>query len=362
MTDEKQTLAALKKAGWNQTHAALELGISRSTLKDRVSRLRQRGHSVPSYRKLPEVTKINVTDALKGQLKQERTKAARLEAQLTVARSTAPLNRVVPSKRKTEREDRVVVVFPDVHGASADPGAVAAFLGDLKSIDPDIVVGLGDLVDAGGFLAQHHVMNFVAETSYSYEDDLKAAGVFLDSVQSAAPRAQLHAIEGNHCARPERWAVTQSLRQQGDAEFLRRLVAPQEILGFAKRGIKYYRRSEVYDGCSVQGAFRIGKITFAHGLLNGGNAPARVLERFGSNVVYGHTHQMASHVKRTPDGPIGAWNLGTLAKLQPYYAHSSPTLWSHGYGVFVLAKSGAFQAIPVTIVNGVSMLPEMKFR
>jgi hypothetical protein len=87
-----------------------------------------------------------------------------------------------------------------------------------------------------------------------------------------------------------------------------------------------------------------------------------VLNRFGFSVAYGHTHQMASKVRPWNGAAIGAWNLGTLAKLQPLYAHSSPTLWTHGYGVFVFSKTGNFQAIPVTIVNGVSLLPELKLR
>lgn len=353
----KATLAALKRCKWNQVHAAAELGIATPTMHSRVRALRARGHDIPVLR--PTAARA-VTGTPTSELKGEQDKVQRLERALEQARAAKPAKPVKPLRRKREREDRVLVAFPDVHGCSADPHAVAAFLGDLKQLDPDIVVGLGDLVDCGGFLAQHHVMGFVAETPYSYEEDLKAAGTFLDGVQAAAPRAEFHLLEGNHDVRPERWAVTQALRQQRDSEFLRRLVAPQEVLGFAARGLRYYRRNETYPGCTAQGCLRLGKITFAHGLLNGGSAPARVLERFGTNVVYGHTHQMASHVKRTPDGPVGAWNLGTLARLQPLYAHSSPTLWTHGFGVFFLARSGAFQAVPVTIADGQSLLPELR--
>jgi hypothetical protein len=354
------TLAKLKACGWNQTHAAAELGMSRSGLKDRVARLRKAGEAIPAFSGIK--TGSEDGSDLSSELKSERDKNTKLEVALAKARSTAPVKPVSPVKRKREREDRVIVVFPDVHGAHLDRYAVGAFLGDLSLIDPDMVVGLGDLVDCGGFLAQHHVWGFVADASYSYEDDLKQAGAFLDDVQNAAPSAEVHALEGNHDLRPEKWAVTQSLRQRGDAEFLRRLVAPQEILGFAKRGIRYYRRSETYGDCTVQGAFKIGHLTFMHGLLNGGNQPSRVLDRFGTSVCYGHTHQIASHIKRGPNGPIGAYNIGTLARLQPLYAHGSPTLWAHGYGVVVMARSGRFQFIQVNIVNGESLLPEMKLK
>jgi predicted phosphodiesterase len=357
MTPElKRTMAVLKRCQWNQVHAAAELDVNRSTLKDRVRKLRVAGHSVPVF------TRGRATESVVDELKAERAKVAKLDADLKAARAASPVSPPKPRRRAREREDRVVVVFPDVHGSSADPQAVAAFLGDVKALQPDMVVGLGDLVDCGGFLAQHHVLGFVAETAYTYEDDLKAAGAFLDAVRDAAPNAELRAIEGNHDARPERWAVTAALRQKVTAEWLRQRVAPDEVLCFKDRGIQYYRRAVTYDNAPVQGMFRIGKLGFAHGLLNGNSDPGSVLNRFGHSMVYGHTHQMASKVRPWNGSAIGAWNIGTLAKLQPLYAHSSPTLWTHGYGVFVFSKTGNFQAIPVTIVNGVSLLPELKLR
>jgi hypothetical protein len=256
---QRQTLAALKRAGWNQVHAATEMGISRHTLKERVARLRGAGHKVPVFTRAAATKATDTVAALRA----EQAKVALLEADLKRARAASPRAAPKPFRRPREREDKVVVVFPDVHGSSSDPAAVAAFLGDLKALQPDMVVGLGDLVDCGGFLAQHHVMGFVAETAYTYEDDLKAAGAFLDAVRAAAPNAEFRAIEGNHDARPERQAVTAALRNSRDAEFLRKRWAPDEILGFRDRGIQYYRRSVVYDDLPVQGATRIGKLSCA---------------------------------------------------------------------------------------------------
>lgn len=362
MSWRAKTLKVLRDCGWNRTHAATVLEVSRSTIKERVAKLKSEGKEIPTFSRAGANDNGKPIPDLAGALKQEQSKSRKLEEALEKARGTAPTKTVAPRKRKQEPEDRVIVVFPDHHGAHVDPAAEAAYLADLKVIDPDIVVGVGDLVDCGGFLAQHHVWGFVAEANYSYEDDLKASGRFLDESQKAAPHAEFHLIEGNHDQRPEKWAVTQSLRQHGDAEFLRKLVAPQEILGFERRGIRYYRRSETYGDCTVQAAFKIGHMTFMHGLLNGGNQPSRVLDRFGTSVCYGHTHQIASHVKRGPNGPIGAYNIGTLAKLQPLYAHGSPTLWAHGYGLVVMAKSGRYQFIQVNIVDGVSLLPGLKIR
>ena len=58
---------------------------------------------------------------------------------------------------------------------------------------------MGDHLDCDGFLAQHHVWGFVAETEYTFEDDV-AANVMLDSVQKICPKAKLTYLSGitNH--------------------------------------------------------------------------------------------------------------------------------------------------------------------
>lgn len=131
--------------------------------------------------------------------------------------------------------DVVRVLIPDTHGAKADRKAIAALLADLKTLDPTEIILLGDHVDCGGFLAQHHVMGYVAETTYSYEEDIAHANAFLDQLAAAAPRAKIQYIEGNHERRVETWAVTETLRHSADSEMLRRLVAPEFLLKLKER-------------------------------------------------------------------------------------------------------------------------------
>ena len=353
-SEVRKTLKALKQSGWNQVHAASRLGISRGTLQSRVNILRGQGHEVPTYTRKPAAAIVSTAEE---RLKESEAKVSLLERKVTSLESA---KRTTPkaSKFKREKEDRVVAVFPDVHGAHQDPGAVGAFLAALKSLDPDGVVGLGDLVDCSGFLAQHHVLAFIAQALYSYEEDYIAAGGFLDAVQSAATRAWLKLLEGNHDLRPETWSLAATLRHHRDAEFLRKQVAPAELLKFKSRGIEYYRRSEKYDGTNINGAAKIGHLIFAHGVLGGGGDPEKVLNAFGANVCYGHTHRMAMAMRPQENGtPIGAWNLGHLSIPRPLYAHGSPTKWTHGFGVAVFARSGLFQMIPVPIVKGVSLWP-----
>lgn len=257
--------------------------------------------------------------------------------------------------RRRSGSDIVRVIIPDTHGCLIDKQAVAAMLTDIKALDPQEIILLGDHVDCGGFLAQHHVMGYVAETDYTYEEDLDAAKTFLNALQAAAPRARIEYLEGNHERRVETWCVTQVLRHKKDAEGLRRLLAPEFRLGLKERGIAYYRQGEFYDNLPVPGVIKRGKCFFFHGVSTARNAVSATVDKIAGNCVFGHTHRAQSNiVRRISSGVIGAWNPGCLCQLQPLWQHTAPTDWSHGYAVQLVAESGAFLHLNIPIIEGES--------
>lgn len=257
--------------------------------------------------------------------------------------------------RRRSGSDIVRVIIPDTHGCLIDKQAVAAMLTDIKALDPQEIILLGDHVDCGGFLAQHHVMGYVAETDYTYEEDLDAAKTFLNALQAAAPRARIEYLEGNHERRVETWCVTQVLRHKKDAEGLRRLLAPEFRLGLKERGIAYYRQGEFYDNLPVPGVIKRGKCFFFHGVSTARNAVSATVDKIAGNCVFGHTHRAQSNiVRRISSGVIGAWNPGCLCQLQPLWQHTAPTDWSHGYAVQLVAEGGAFLHLNIPIIEGES--------
>lgn len=249
--------------------------------------------------------------------------------------------------------DVVRVLIPDTHGAKADRQAIAALLADLKTLDPTEIILLGDHVDCGGFLAQHHVMGYVAETTYSYEEDIAHANAFLDQLAAAAPRAKIQYIEGNHERRVETWAVTETLRHSADSEMLRRLVAPEFLLKLKDRGIPYFRQGEFYDGLSVPGVIKRGKCYFFHGVSTAKHAVAATIARIGGNCVFAHTHRAQSEIIRmVGTGIIGSWNPGCLCELQPLWQHTAPTNWTQGYALQLVRPTGAFLHLNVPVLHG----------
>lgn len=288
---------------------------------------------------------------------------AGLKKELQIARTaldnaTKARKTKLPAPVATRRRiggDIVRVVIPDTHGCLIDKSAISAMLSDIKLLDPQEIILLGDHVDCGGFLAQHHVMGYVAETDYTYEEDLAAAKTFLDALQAAAPRAKVEYLEGNHERRVETWCVTQVLRHKKDAEGLRRLLAPEFRLGLKERGISYYRQGEFYDELPVPGVIKRGKCFFFHGVSTAKNAVGATVDKIGGNCVFGHTHRAQSNiVRRISSGIVGAWNPGCLCQLQPLWQHTAPTDWSHGYAVQLVAASGAFLHLNIPIIDGES--------
>jgi predicted phosphodiesterase len=270
---------------------------------------------------------------------------------------------LTPSTKTSVKGDFVRIIANDVHGSMMDKQAVEAFLADLKDWNPDEIVLNGDIVECGGFLAAHHTLGYVAQTEYSWQDDIAAGNWFLDEIQKAAPRATIHFIEGNHEDRVERWIVDQTMRHGRDSEFLRTLLGPDILLRVKERGIIYHRRGEHEIEGLPPGWVKLGKIFFVHELGGGKNAASAAAARTAGNVVFAHTHQSDESTLVLPGvGLVKAWNPGCLCARQPLWRHSNPTNWSHGYGVQFIAPSGEFLHLNIPIWQGRSLVGSMHGR
>ena len=291
-------------------------------------------------------------NALKREVKQLRAQIQRMTDARKIKFKPARI------AKRSGKDDIVRVIMPDSHGSYADPVAMGIFLRDLKRIDPDEIIMLGDHVDCGGFLAQHHVLGYVAQMGYSYESDIEACNQQLDMMQANAPRALIEYLEGNHEDRVERWCVQQALTSNKDSDYLRKVMAPQFLLRLKDRGINYYRRSVNYDGIQTPGTIRRGRCLYIHD--PGFYDPKRTLARFAAPVVHGHDHQSHALVQPTvASGEIGVWSFGCLSIKQMLWHHTRPSNHTNGYGIQLVARSGQFLTITIPIIRGVSYLDKL---
>lgn len=297
--------------------------------------------------------------ALKRRLREveaERDKFAESLAKTRKAKHKIP----VQGKLRTSRGAFIRVFLPDTHGHSVDPAALKAFLADLAYLNPREIFLMGDHLDCGGFLAQHHTLGFVPETTNTFESDVSSANSMLDAVQGICPKAKLTYLEGNHEERIEKWIISSVLRNGKDAEFLRGLVGPETVLHLNERGIPYIRKAKIYEGCRVQGTVKAGNCFVTHRTSHGKQAASAMLNRFNACVVFGHVHKLMSAAdSNVKDGVIGAWSVGHLSRQQPLWRHGHPTDWSQGYGFQICQPNGDFLHVNVPIIDGKSYMASL---
>lgn len=365
LTDKvlRQTLAFYDAARGNATEGARLAGMTRNSFCTRIAAARRRFGmaAVPAVVKEDKAAQQRVAEAQELKVLQKENLVLR-----SALAASAKVPKIPKAKiRLANDEDEIWVVMPDSHGSHIDGAAFAAFQADLVSLRKTgrltRLIGLGDHIDCGGFLAQHHTMGYVSQLDEStYADDLGAWENQLNIITDASGGARITLLEGNHEQRLEKWAVQQSLGNGKDAHLLMQAVSPQHRLNYEKRGIDYVRYGELREGVPVRGAVRIGKCYFTHGTYCGPSAAQKHAAKFGAPVIYGHTHTPASFFGKTVHGGThAAWNFGHLSKNAPRFMHNAPDNWQHGYGVMLVSKSGHFSVIHVPIINGMSFLPTM---
>lgn len=319
----------MKNASLGISPAAIRLATAERKLRDADARIRH----------------------LEGELARshERTERVR-EAKLPKIKAHKPRARL--------RGDTTRVILCDLHGAKMAQSAAEAALGLIEKMQPDGVFLLGDMVDCGGFLAQHHVWGYVAEASYTYEQDIAAAAAFLARLRGIAANATIEYVEGNHEQRVEKWCVTQALRNQRDADYLMRQFAPQHLLKLRDLGINHYRMGQCYDELTLPGTIKRGSCYFTHGsFLTSKNAASDAVSRLAGNIWFGNTHRADVYIgRRTNVGVVGAWNPGCLCELQPLWQNTNPTDWTHGLGIQFQSRTGKFLNLIVPIIDGECLL------
>ena len=304
---------------------------------------------------------------LEAQLKRERSAKEMLEQTLERLRGSRVKLRLDRKARASKGGVSLRVIVPDSHGCFVDQAAASAMFADIKLLKPKSIILLGDHLDCGGFLAEHHTWGYVAETDYTFEDDCGATNQFLDKLQSAAPEADIEYLEGNHERRIEKWIVTDVLGSgkgsRSSVKTLNALFSTESVLQLARRKIPIYKQGQWYDGCQVPGTIMRDNCYFTHGQFTSKAAAAAHLAKYNSNIWFGHTHRMDMATKRTvSSGPIGAWNPGCLCQLQPYWMHQNLTDWVNGYGIQLVQRGLGHLNLQIPIINGVSYLSPLIHR
>ncbi|SVA31612.1 uncharacterized protein METZ01_LOCUS84466 [marine metagenome] len=296
-------------------------------------------------------------DALGKELAESRKQNKAIAKQLARIGQTKPTPPTKPAR--LPKGGYIRAIIGDTHGCHLDKAAWAACMADLKSLDIAQVVLLGDHIECSGFLAEHQSPFTISQAKYSYAQDLDAANQWLNELQECCPSAEYHMIQGNHCERVEKWIMGHTLANDDDRKLLLEVLDPEYRLNLATRKIKFYRRDQFNDTCSERGTLKLGNCLFVHEVSTAKNAARIAVDRYATNVVFGHSHRPDISYSRKPGvGQIMAANPGCLCTLVPVWqlSRSSINDWGHGYSLQIVAPDESFLHINVQIVDGKSSL------
>lgn len=289
--------------------------------------------------------------------------------------------RKASGKPRSSRGWRTAVVLPDPQigfrhrpDGSLEPfhdeAAMKVALEMVASLNPDLVVHVGDLVDLAPF------GKYVQEPAFALttQKALDRAHLFLSEAIEAAPNAEHRLLEGNHDRRLQDYVVKNAQAAFG----LKRANVPEEwpvmslphLLHLEELGVEYvggypHGRTWINDNICV---------THAPAKLNsGGSSAHRSIDDERVSVIFGHVHRIEL-IHKTRNVQEGyRTNLmaspGCLCRIDgvvpSYHASTDPEgasvthyeNWQQGIGVIRYKPgNGPFQVDLVPIYDGRAVL------
>jgi hypothetical protein len=210
----------------------------------------------------------------------------------------------------------------------------------MKDIDFDECVDLGDFMDFD------QISKFSVNMLRNLEGkrllkDYEIANKVLDERQDAlGPRCKYTLLEGNHDYRME-VLIDKAPQFEG-------LLEVEKNLRLEDREINWVK------SWSTGAMYTIGKLNFMHGDYVSKYHASKMVDVYGVNLVYGHTHDHQVFEKTTKgmDNPVVAISLGHLADpTKLTYTRNRPNNWCQLIGVAEIRPNGNFNLTPIRIIN-----------
>lgn len=153
-------------------------------------------------------------------------------------------------------------------------------------------------------------------------------------------KARFVYLEGNHEYRIEDYFKKHPELKDGH-------YAVKNALRLEERGFEWIR------SWSNNEPFSLGKANFVHGKYTNQYHPAKMANKYGDNIFYGHTHDMMCHAvahEFHPDKVHVGQSIGCLCKPQKYMKGSLNN-WQQGFMVLFLLPDGKFNYYLPRIFN-----------
>ena len=192
----------------------------------------------------------------------------------------------------------------------------------------DECILLGDFLDLN-CISEHNFNNQRAIENQRVQKDFDAGNLILNQLQ-AAVKCKIVYIQGNHEYRLER-LVNSMPSLEGSIEV-------EKGLRLKERGIQYIKFWEKGH------LYKVGKAVFIHGLYTNDSHAKKTVIQFGTNVFYGHTHDIQSYsqVLQGKGKTIMGQSLGCLCKEDLPFMRGRPNKWQQAFAEFTFDNKGYF--------------------
>lgn len=216
-----------------------------------------------------------------------------------------------------------------MHAPHTDKDAFDWYLGQLENFQPDVVVSLGDDLEADG------ASRWGSEDKHTLIDEYSADDENKRRIFEVTPNAKHVRLMGNHCF---------NILDKGRIDPKLRELCDWRIPQYSHKGVQVNENAlkwkvvSSYDFCRRRGVYRLGQVTFGHGWLTNANCDAHHSVMLGTPhglFIGGHTHSPTSvtQAKMTSKVPIPYWfaNAGCLRNLDPEFMRRNNSFnWGHG--------------------------------
>jgi hypothetical protein len=227
-----------------------------------------------------------------------------------------------PAKPKTGRWI-TAVLYGDTHAGFHDPKALSVVLGIIQAVQPDVVVNMGDLMDA------YPISRFDKDPHRlaSLQDEIDFAAGHLQVVAQVAPNARRVLLEGNHEDRLRKaiWNLDGAAAAFSRLNKFRETMTWPSLLDTATIGWEYFP-------AKGQAHHRLlPKFIVKHGTVvrkRSGYTAHAELERYNKSGASGHSHRLSQVWHRDDDGNHVWLETGCTCDTNPPYVEDPD--WQQG--------------------------------
>ena len=236
------------------------------------------------------------------------------------------------------------IVTPDKHFPLHDEKAINVVCKAIELVKPNIYIDLGDTGEWEHFSTHY----WKGRCAKPMEDlipllnfDVKSVNAGMDWIDESLDKVKCktrHFIQGNHEVWLDKFVTRYPYLKQ---------YKTQNALRLKERGYKYHPYNRKKN-------LKIGKLNFTHGKYTSKYHSFKLLDSYGENIIYGHTHDLQRHTKTFAGGTISGWSLGCLKDIEADedWLGGRLTNWNHAFAIVDWFKGGNFKIEVVEIING----------